>query len=186
MHIHKIESVAVCLEDVRERLGITQNDDNTRDAVLESRILAAQELLESDCNTVFTKRTVTTYAERGSEKVHLLRPYGGLVNAQILEYKNTSGVYVPYVGTDDELDDLRGCYYFGTAPSDLTDKRNAYRLTYYAGYDTAPETLREALLVILFFWERQQVAVANGARPMTLPNAALQLCIGYRDFRQSF
>lgn len=183
-HIHKIEKPLVCLEDVRERLGITQDDDVTRDAVHEARIMAAQHLLELECGTVFTERTVTTYAQSGDEKILLLRPY---LSDLVVEYKDALDVWQPYAQAGAEFDDIAGVYYFDKLqPETISTKRNAYRLTYKAGYATGDYTapLIEAMHITLMMWERQQALVASGARPMTLPYAALQLCSGFRDFRK--
>jgi hypothetical protein len=186
MHVHTLLTPIVSLEEVRGVLGISQNDDVTRDAILEARISAAQSLLEVECNTVFSTRVVTTYANVGASCINLMQPFDSTQPITV-EYKNKAGVWVTYTDSNAMLDAESAVYYLGANPTELTLIGTAFKLVYTSGFASGqyPQTLKEAMLITLMMWERQQAMVASGARPMTLPYAAMQLCAGNRDLRNS-
>lgn len=183
-HRHKVTTKVICLEDVRLRYGITNDDDVTRDSILESRILAAQSLLELEARHAFTQRQVISYADWSDYRIDLLRPFNSLT---LVEYINEQSIWTVLDISSYRLDEVSSTVYIKTAPTDLYKTFNVYRITYSAGYlpDDIPEQLKEATHIVCEMWERSQHAIASGARPLTIPNAAMQLLSGFRDFRSN-
>ena len=167
------------LNEVREHLGITMPDDNSRDTVLQQKITSVRELIEQECNRFFSPRTVTTYFDT-CDQVMRLAP--DLISVSTVKYLDVNGVEQTMAGSNYYIDTTRSLLVVDIIPS-IKLRLNAVYVTYTAGLTTCPQIVKDAMYMILLQSERFQTNMVEGGRyPMSIPNAALQLLTGYRNF----
>jgi hypothetical protein len=148
---------------MRAHMGIVSPDDNSRDAVIQSRIVAAREFVEIHTNRALITQTWTVIGE-------------------------STGYPIPVIGplqsSDANVTDVAG--------STISDAPGLVEIDYVCGYgDTAasvPQGILEAIMFMVSQWEVFQGSIEGIIRPMTIPNAAKELLnhyIDYRDIRRA-
>ena len=176
----------ISLAEVRERHGITQDDDTSRNPQLLSRISLALEYLEKELGIILVRRLITSRA-KSFDSLELIRPDPD--PALVIKYLDADGI-------EQTLDAL--LYNVNpisltvtlkattTAPELYAESEYPVWIEYLAGFTTLPIQIREAAHVMMMQWERNQTDIAAGFRPLGMPYAAHELLQSYREFRHFF
>ena len=179
----------VLLNEMREVLGITRDDDTARDRILQSRLYAAIEYCQDYCNVCFVEQTRRLYSP-------------SFYNRFIVKPNLQSVTSITYIDNNDNLQTvLPSTYIVDTVrsqvvlkngeswPADVADHPNAVSIEYVAGEndtDNIPSAIKEAIKFIVIQWENYQDSLSSPDTSTTIntvPYAVKQLLDVYRNYR---
>jgi uncharacterized phiE125 gp8 family phage protein len=179
----------VSLSEMRAQLGITQATDTSRDTIISARIKSAREMVEFYTRSYIINQTIVGYAEKFDGAMPLKGPVSSIVS---VKYTDTSGTQQTIDPANYELDFVAGVLVPAHAYSwpYVRERPNSVQIEYIAGYGaasaTVPESIRDAIKFIVGQWEVFQGTIEGGIRPLTIPNAAMQLLLPHVDYREFF
>jgi len=169
--IERPEDFVVNLEDVKEHLRVTLNDE---DVLIENYIKAATQYCEDYQNRYYLNTKVKLILDNLHFPIELPRP--PLQTVEKVELQKADGTLVELDSNNYIVDDsgsfgwirLANNYSF---PSDLANSQ-VLQVTYMAGHnhsDDVPQKIKEAIYLMVGHWYENRVAVTTtGAVPQEI------------------
>lgn len=184
----------VTLAQMRAHLGITQADDTTRDTSITGRIISARTWCEATTRKALITQTWTAYGRKFPDcvaqqhRIFLKSPLQSVTSVKYLDANGTQQTLDPSLYL---VDTVTACITpaFNQVWPCGQEQNNAVQIEYICGFGAAsavPEPIKDAIRFIVGQWETFQNTVEGGARPGTIPYAALQLIAPYNDHREAF
>ena len=176
--IERPEQDVVALEDVKEHLRVTVNDE---DLLIENYTSAAVQFCEDYQNKYYLNTKVKLILDNLHFPVQLPRP--PLQSVDKIELQQRDGTLVEWDSSNYVVDDSGNFVWIRladgyTLPADLANKQ-VLQITYTAGHADAedvPQKIKEAILLLIGHWYENRLAVlSTGAVPqeLTLTVAAI-------------
>lgn len=179
----------VLLAEIRQTLGITNDGDINRDTVIEGRIKAAREWVETHTRLALITQTWTGYACKWQSRFDLKAK---LQSVSSVKYLDTDGNLQTLESSQYQVDLFNSRLYpaYGVTWPALREQFNAVQIEFVSGYGNAgsyvPQGIREAITFIVGQWENYQSSIEGAVRPSTVPYAVLELLRPFVDMRNSF
>ena len=150
----------ISLSDVKVFLRTIVGDTSEDNAVLIPMITAAREFCENATGRAIVPQTITAYP-RTFEPAYLPKP--PIISLVSASYKDKDGVEHELATGDCIVSNDK--VYFQNAPSSSElFGVNPISVTYTAGYDMLPPSLRQAMLMLIAHWYNNREAVQIGSR----------------------
>ena len=142
-------SEPVTLEEVKSHLRVISDDDNT---LITSLIKQAREYCESYQNRKYVTQTIEGYLDKfpsGSIEFDNCSPVKSITSVKYTDYE---GVELTVDSLNYSLDDVSyinkiDLAYGKSWPSDALKPTNGVKVTFVAGYEVVPETVKWAMLI---------------------------------------
>jgi uncharacterized phiE125 gp8 family phage protein len=168
-------SEPVSVDEAKKAANVVADDD---DALIETLIVAARELLERDTHRGFISQTwrLTLHAFPGERRIAL--PRAPLRAVTEITYTDTAGTEATFAAANYTVDTARGVVWLKADcdwPSDVGDEPNGVVIKYTVGYgdDAAdvPTRIKQAILMLVAHWYKNREAVNVGNITSELPLA---------------
>lgn len=164
----------VTLDEAQAHLR--SNDDVTENGIITALITAAREYCEAVTRRALAVQTIEAYPERFTRCMELPKP--PLQSIESVKYIDSAGTEHTVAETDYIVDAVSGCIYFSVLPYFDPYPVNPIKITYIAGYESAPQSVKQAMLLLIGHWyiNREAVGVDVG-RPVALAvDSLLTMC----------
>lgn len=176
----------VSLDDVRRHLRMT--DDTTEDDLVLLLIERARIYCEKHTGRAFGTQTWEAYLNYWPGRNYIDLPMPPLQSVTSVKYKDYAGTETTMTLTtqylvDTDSDTGRIVLPYGvTWPSFVGYPINPIRIRYVAGYTSLPETLKQAMLLVIGSWyeNREHAAEIIGGKLEVVPFSAFALMAQYR------
>lgn len=161
----------VTLEEARAHLRA--DDDTAENGTITGLITAAREYCEAVTRQALAEQTIEAYPERLSGAIQL--PVGPLLSVDSIVYTDSTNTERT-VGETDYIADVLSCRIVPVQPWPTFDAApvTPIKITYIAGYDSAPLSVKQAMLLLIGHWYINREAVSPDiVRPVALAVDAL-------------
>lgn len=177
----------VTLAEVRQQIGIVQNQDTSRDAVIKGLIVSARRWIESYTRRALITQTWTQYRYDFDDCMDLKV---NLQSVQSVKYKDVDGNWQTLATSIYYVDTVNSAIHlaYGASWPVTYAQSNAIEIEYISGYGLAsavPQDIKDAIKMIVGHWEVHQQAL-EAVRISTIPYAVEQLLRPYVDMRAAF
>lgn len=156
----------VTLDEAQAHLR--SDDDVTENATITALITAAREYCEAVTRQALAEQTIEAYPERLSGAIQL--PVGPLLSVDSIVYTDSTNTERT-VGETDYIADVLSCRIVPVQPWPTFDAApiNPIKITYIAGYETTPQSVKQAMLLLIGHWYINREAVSTDiVRPIAL------------------
>lgn len=150
----------VRLEEVKTHLRLIPNDDTEDEDILRPLITTAREYCENVTGRALAVQTLAAYPAANQRAVTLPRP--PLLEVVGVTAHLADGTETELDATAYAVDRLAGVVWLQTLPDGLR-AIHPVQITYRAGYEKLPATLRQAILLLVGHWYENREAVEVGA-----------------------
>lgn len=160
---HKVTGEVVepiTLEDAKIHLRTILGDTTEDEAILKPIITAAREFAENVTGCAFAQQELTAYPD-GWETWQLPKP--PVRSVERVTYRDENGVTRELPKESYSVDAVDGKVYVTEAPKERLGMGNPIEVTYTAGYEKVPMTVRQAMLLLIGHWYNNREAVAVGS-----------------------
>jgi uncharacterized phiE125 gp8 family phage protein len=166
----------VTLAEMRTQLGITDASDTASDTTITRRIIEARQWVEAHIRRALITQTLEIRMDCFPEYISL--PYPPVISITSVKYIDTDGTEQTLGSSNYVLDDyplvpfIREAY--GINWPSVRNEPNAVRIRYSAGYGAAasvPETIKEAIMLLVGHWMNFQPQSENGVIISRVPLA---------------
>lgn len=155
----------VTLDEAQAHLR--SNDDVTENGTITALITAAREYCEAVTRRALAVQTIEAYPERFSQRIEL--PMPPLQSVESVKYTDSAGIEHTVADTDYIVDTVSGFIYFASLPCFMPYPINPIKITYIAGYETTPQSVKQAMLLLIGHWYINREAVSTDiVRPIAL------------------
>jgi uncharacterized phiE125 gp8 family phage protein len=174
----------VTLAEVRTQIGITDAADTASDTTITRRIIEARQWVESHIRRALITQTLEIRLNCFQKFIEL--PYPPVASITSVKYIDIDGTEQTVSSANYVLDDyplvpfVREAY--GTTWPSPRDEHNAVRVRYVAGYGAAsavPESIKEAVMLIVGHWMNFQPQSENGVLLARIPFAVHDILSPY-------
>lgn len=152
----------VTLAEVKAYATITSDNQNT---IINQLIPQVSEYVKTYCN-----RTFVDYVNEAKVEItsggfaYILLKESPTISIQSIEYTTDYGVtYTTLTEYTDYILDLENDRIQCLSASEFPKQVNAYKITYYAGYETLPADLKLAILDIILYYLKSDMAIKSNA-----------------------
>jgi uncharacterized phiE125 gp8 family phage protein len=184
----------VSVDDVKIALRINCDDD---DALIETYITAAREMVETATSRDLIEKTYNLYMDGFSDSDYVLDRYSLSSIVDIVRVPVTAITSVEYIASDT----INGNYtvlppenyqtdiisqpariYFEKLPKYKSKTLNAIKITFKSGYisDNIPQPLVQAIMLIVGHWYENRQDVVTGTQVNSVPETSKWLIDRYR------
>ncbi len=145
---------------------------DSEDALITSYIKSAQELLEIDLGRSLAEQTFELYFDSFPETIFLRRP--PVIQIEEIKYFDINGDEQTLTTDEYQFDQYARRPYIVAAidttfPETQEGKINAVKVKYKAGYENAPNGIKQALKLIVSAWFENREETVTGITQQTLP-----------------
>lgn len=136
-------------------------DDTAENATLTGLITAAREYCEMYTRRALAPQTIELYLDYFPAVIKL--PMPPVTSVTSIAYKDYLGTETTIAATDYIVDTVNGCInqaYGKSWPSFTPYVSNPIKITYVTGYVTAPETIKQAMKLLIGDWYIHREATA--------------------------
>lgn len=164
------------------KLHLRLNDDTTEDAWIADRIVAAREWCENYTGKALAWQTIELYGSGFPSGQGFRLPMAPIVSVTSVTYKDSAGTESTF--TDYIADTVNGWVvpaYGKSWPSFTPYPVNPVKVTYVAGYDSAPQVVKQAMLLLIGHWYENREAVVIGTISTEIQFTVKALLSQYRD-----
>lgn len=184
----------VSLADMREHLGIIQDEDTSRDNVLSGRIISARQWAEHYTRLAFVTQSwicASVDFPYNPDEFSAIRLKGPMQSVTSIKYTDSDGTQLTLSSANYWVSVTSGvvCPAYAVNWPETRSKLDSVMIEYVCGYGNAadvPEAIKEAIRFIVGQWEVFQSSIEGVTRPFTIPHAAKQLLEPYVDLREAF
>lgn len=150
----------VTIADTKVHLRTVAGDTSEDDAIITPLISAAREFCENVTGRALAEQTIKAYPIQWGQWV-LPNPPILTINS-IKYYDENSTEYT--LSTDNyQFDNVDGIVLITEVPTETLRKLNPIVIEYTAGYDTVPNAIRQAMLLLISHWYTNREATITGA-----------------------
>ena len=182
----------VSVEECREKMGIGQAGDVSRDEIIKNLIVTARKKCEEHTGNYFMRQTITAYADGFCECEGCFNLRAPLVSVTSIKYDDDAGFEQTLAPADYYVDLVNGRILpaYGKAWPAGRNYPNSVRVEYLAGA-TAPAQVDSRIKEAIMLWVLQKerflnVAVTDASYPPDFPNACKNLLSEFVDMRSAF
>ena len=172
------EAEPVTIAELKEQLRIDHSDE---DALLGAKITAARRHVENLTGTAIAPATYEFFLD-SFPLAEIELPRAPVISVSTVSYIGADGIEVN--ATDYEVDTAspRGWIVPTAAWPTAMATINAVRVRFVAGYETAPESLREANLHLAAWWYENREAASLDGTPRAVPFSVAELVNEHREW----
>jgi uncharacterized phiE125 gp8 family phage protein len=155
----------VTLDEAQAHLR--SDDDVTENATITALITAAREYCEAVTRRALATQTIEAYPERFGRCIDL--PMPPLQSITSIKYTDSAGDEHVVADSDYVVDTVSGRICFSSPPCFAPYPINPIKITYIAGCESAPQSIKQAMLLLVGHWYINREAVsADIVRPVAL------------------
>jgi len=143
--------------------------DTTEDELLSRLIIAAREYCENYTGRALSTQTIELLLNEFPAKDRIQLPKPPLIGVTSVKYKDNDGIETTLssseyiVDADSQIGEIVLAY--GKSwPSFTPYPSNPIRIRYEAGYTALPESIKQAMLLLVGHWHENREAVLTGDR----------------------
>lgn len=151
----------VSIADAKMHIRAITGDTTEDAAIITPLITAAREYCENITGRALAAQTIEAFPNRFESVIELPRP--PLVSITSIKYTDDAGTETTMSATNYLADKVGGRVAIKEIPSFTPALVNPIKITYSAGYTTAPKLLRQAMLLLIGHWYSNREAVVVGA-----------------------
>lgn len=149
----------VSLADAKAHLRTIPGDTSEDAYVIAPLITAAREYCENITGRAFAAQTIEAYPDRFAPIIEL--PRSPVISVTSVVYTDADGNEATMDAGDYLVDS--GRIAFKKIPSFNPAMLNPIKITYTAGFESVPRTVRQAMLLLIGHWYENRDAVVVGA-----------------------
>lgn len=161
----------VTLTAAKLHLRVTHNAE---DALIAALIVAAREYCEGVTRRALATQTLEAYMARWPARSYMELPRPPLQSVTSVKYTDSTGA--EHTLTDYIVDTNSGRVWLsdgGSWPGETLAPVNPIKVRYVAGYTNAPESLKQAMLLLIGHWFLNREATGEVAGPLAFAVSAL-------------
>ncbi len=151
----------VTLADAKVHLRTITGDASEDAAIITPLITAAREYCENITGRAFAAQTIEAYPDRFAPIIEL--PRSPVISVTSVVYTDADGNETTMDAGDYLVDGKFGRIAFKKIPSFNPAILNPIKITYTAGLESVPRTVRQAMLLLIGHWYENREAVVVGA-----------------------
>lgn len=153
----------VSLDEVKLHLRLT--GDTTEDDLLAGLVVAAREYCEKYTGVAFAEQTLELLLDGWPSKNFIELPVAPLLSVTSIKYKDSAGVENTFTKYSVDTDRPIGrvvLNYSESWPSFTAYPNNPIRIRFVAGYQIIPQSLKQAILLLVGHWYENREATIIG------------------------
>lgn len=165
----------VTADDAKRQCNVVADDE---DALIETLIVAARELLERDTGRGLIAQTWRMTRDAFPGERGIVLPRSPLRSVTAIAYTDSAGVTQTFAAANYTVDTARGVVWLKADcdwPTDVSEDPGAVVITYVIGYGTEPAAVparaKQAILMLVAHWYKNREAVNVGNITSELPLA---------------
>jgi len=168
------------------KLHLRLNSDSTEDSLLTILIKAAREYCENYTGRAFATQTLEMYLDQFPACDYIILPRPPLQSVTSVIYKDSTAVSTTMTATtqyitDTDSDIGRVVLPYGLSwPSFTAYTVNPIKIQFVCGYSLLPDSLKEAMLLLIGHWYANREAVLTGTVSKDIEFATKALMAQYR------